>query len=303
MSVQSDEPNARPSPASSRSGSSDGERVAGKCVWDGTIDAKSYTHSDLITIFKNFCSKWTFQLERGKELTLKNPEGYLHYQCRISLKTEYKTRNCSGKLGMKDGESRWSMTCAKMMNDFSHYVTKPDTWMDGPWKHTDKPMHRDLVGLTLRPWQQKIYELCQEVYPPRDERLRQVNVLVDEEGKIGKNIIQNYLEHKLKAVKVPPFNDMAKFIGYIAKHPGGASKVYTINMPRMADYKKLVEFYTGIEALKDGDISDWRYHTSVMQFDIQPHVWIFMNEMPNLRALTHDRWVIWRVIENILIKF
>ena len=55
------------------------------CVYDATISAAGVSSSDLHSALRPICKKWTFQLECSTVHTVKNPDGYLHYQCRVNL--------------------------------------------------------------------------------------------------------------------------------------------------------------------------------------------------------------------------
>jgi len=254
--------------------------------WDITVNAKDYTIPILKELLNLYAKTWVFQEELGGKTN------YLHYQVRVSLKA--KTRTPWNHI-----KGRWSITSTNDRADKSRYTTKCETRVSGPYRHDDKRMHRDLVGLVLRPWQQKIVDLCRVVYPPRDERLRIVNVLVDPEGSIGKGLLVRYLRYHLGAVLVPPYRDIDRMAGYIAKLPRRAS-IYLVDFPRDTNYKKLGDFYRGMENIKDGYLSDWRYTSIEDEMDMQPHIWIFSNQEPRSKAFTPNRWRI-HTIESLLI--
>ena len=78
--------------------------------------------------------------------------------------------------------------------DVFHYVTKPETRVDGPWTHMDTPgpvlfddVTRPCRDITLKPFQQSLVDMV-KVYSKR-----QVDVIYDRNGNIGKSVISNYL--------------------------------------------------------------------------------------------------------------
>jgi len=256
--------------------------------WDATINAKDYTIDELKELLKEHAKTWVFQEEKGLKTN------YLHYQLRCSLKVKTRKPNYLIK-------GHWSITSTADRADKSRYTSKCESRVSGPYRHDDKKMHRDLVGLILYDWQQYIVDLCKRVFPPRDERLRQINVLVDPVGSIGKGLLIRYLRYHLGAILVPPYRDIDRMAGYIAKLPR-RSNLYIVDFPRDTKYKKLGDFYRGMENIKDGYLSDWRYTSLEDEMEMQPHIWIFANEVPNQSAMTANRWEI-HSVESLTYEF
>jgi len=78
--------------------------------------------------------------------------------------------------------------------------------------------------------------------------------------------------------------------------------LYFIDMPRAINKGKLVEFYAGIEDIKNGHCWDCRYRFSELYFD-SPSIWLFSNTIPDFKLLSPDRWMIWTIDNNELFLY
>lgn len=235
-------------------------------------------------VIKDWCKKWIFQKEKGDT-------GYEHWQGRVSL---IKKRRLSEMVGKWCIGGHISVTSAAASRTFD-YVMKADTRIEGPWKDDDvvrPPMTRQLkafVKLPLRPWQNKVYNLCQ--YP--DDR--SINVILDQIGNIGKSIFAEWLEFRGFATEIPPFRMMEDIMQCAMGMP--VASTYLIDMPRGMKKDKLGEFYSGLEALKNGVMYDKRYSFKKRRID-RPNIFVFTNTMPCLELLSRDRWKIWEVTND-----
>jgi hypothetical protein len=73
-------------------------------------------------------------------------------------------------------------------------------------------------------------------------------------------------------------------------------------MPRGMKKDKLGDFYSGIEVIKNGVAYDKRYTAKKIRFN-RPRIFVFTNTLPELNLMSKDRWVIWTIINNDLIKW
>jgi hypothetical protein len=62
------------------------------------------------------------------------------------------------------------------------------------------------------------------------------------------------------------------------------------------DKRKLAEFYSGVECLKNGFIFDKRFCGRMKRFD-RPQICTFGNAWPDVRLLSQDRWKLWQMCE------
>lgn len=265
------------------------ERESACCVWDLTIPADRISVSDLRKHFSHHCKKYVFQLERGDKT------GYEHYQCRVSLKTKSrKATLITSNFNIK-GCNISVTSNANKDNDF--YVLKDETRVSGPFADTDKAPLRTvnkMIENGLYPWQEALIEHVQ------DYNDRQIHLLIDKGGNIGKSALCKYFYQMHDAVIVPPLNDSKELMGYVMSFP--PAKLYIIDMPRAMKKKNLAGLYSGIEQLKNGMMYDIRYHGKFKYID-EPNIIVFTNTPPKLRYLSRDRWVMLTVEEKNLVPF
>lgn len=264
------------------------------CVrWDLTIpqiqpDDSIMNHPDVIAFFKDHCKSWCFQLEKGDET------GYMHFQCRITLKVKNRT---PWKLGL---QGHWSPTSAACRN--SMYVTKPETRVDGPWSDKDKPPREipwQIADVhTLRSFQQRILDSSK--VENREKRI--VNCIVCPKGDNGKTTLTLHIKfHKLGRF-IPPVSNYKDFMQMLMcmvdEDPN--CPLYIIDMPRALPKKNQEELYAGIESLKDGIAFDTRYKYKDEVFH-SPAVWVFTNSCPDIYSFTYNRWKFWKIVGGALL--
>merc|ERR1712224_952136 len=76
---------------------------------------------------------------------------------------------------------------------------------------------------------------------------------------------------------------------------------YIVDMPRGLDKRRLADFYSGIECLKNGFIFDKRFSGRMKRFD-RPQICTFGNAWPDVRLLSQDRWKLWQMCEDKSLK-
>lgn len=251
------------------------------CSWDFTCPY-SYEIESLKTGLNELCKKWVFQLEEGEG-------GYKHYQGRIKLKV--KARNLMGKI---DKVIHWSVTSTTNSdNDF--YITKEETRLEGPWRNNDEVLYipRQIREIDkLYPWQQQIVDDAE------NWDTRNINIIWDTEGNVGKSILAGWIRSYKIGRVLPPVNDSKDLLRMV--YGVGPSRLYVFDMPRSMNKDRLYGFYSAIETIKDGYCYDDRYEFKERVFDC-PNVWIFTNTYPNINFLSKDRWKIWSIHQGKLI--
>lgn len=253
--------------------------------WDFTLFSVG-DEAAIVKYLKEHCKKFVFQQEKA---ALTNR---LHYQGRISLRekkrqdtliTEWKDSPLAG--------AHISPTAGANRNSWS-YVMKADTRVKGPWKDTDpEPQEEpeEIKGKKLYPWQQSIVE---DLKNP-EEDTRSINVLIDPSGGKGKGFLRKYLGFHQLAQVIPAGHDTKTMMQWVFQFP---STAYIIDIPRVVHDKKTqkrkqdTELWRSIEMIKDGIAVETRYKAQFRQQAKSPNVWVFMNEVPPLWALSADRW-------------
>lgn len=260
------------------------------CVYDLSISATKITPENLIKLFDEHCKKWCFQTELGEKT------GYLHYQCRISLKV---------KAPISKTEKLFSCVKAHVTptssqnlgNDF--YASKEDTRVAGPWRNTDeKPAYiqkRFRGEIQFSEMQQYIIN---DIMGEPDDRT--VNVIYDTLGKKGKSWLAAYCAQHGLARYLPSLNDYAEICEFAMSFP--PAKAYFLDMPRGLPKKHLNGIYAGLENLKNGYLFDKRYHGKEKWIE-PPHIWVFTNVLPDKNLLSADRWNLWTIKAGALVSF
>lgn len=249
---------------------------------------------DLHSLLRPLCKKWTFQLERGEQLTEKNPKGYLHYQCRISLvkkKTQDSLKALLLDAGLKGFNLSTSSTNSLVGDAF--YCMKADTKVDGPWTdkdHVVRNKHTKQLELCpfYLPWQQSLLDQV------KDFDMRSIHIVICTPGEEGKSMFCEKIEYDKLGYEMPPyrlFDDIMAFAFGIADQ-----KLYVFDMPRAMKKDKMSDFFSGMEALKNGRLFDKRYCAKSRRID-RPNIILFTNTEPSLAYLSMDRWR-WHTIKN-----
>lgn len=253
--------------------------------YDFTISESLISIEDLKTFLKDYCKKWCFQLEQGEET------GYKHYQGRISLKVKERKTGVIKKF-VKGAHISITST-ENIDNDF--YVTKSDSRIMGPWSDRDKYIPRSIRKITkLYPWQETMKKMSQDL-----DNLRYVDIVVDETGNIGKSTITKFLCVYGYASLIPCINEAKDIMRIVMDKP--KCNCYIMDMPRCMKKEKLIGIFSAVETVKNGYCYDDRYNFKEEWFD-EPNFFIFTNQYPNKNYLSTDRWRLWNVIDNELVK-
>lgn len=285
-----------------------GGRDSACAVWDFTLnqDQKGdILEPEKVTArLQEKCKRWGCQLE------MSNQTGYIHYQGRVSLKDKQRLSTVGDHLlpGWSGVHfSRTSKACASGDN-FYNYVMKLDTCVAGPWCDKDPEFEEwpeDWLPEPLenRPWQDFITNSLTD----RANR-RTINFVWDPTGGSGKSTLYAMARKKIgnRAFRLDthlPVREMClSFTNYILEMPKKirltkATAIF-VDMPRSGiEDKKL--WYT-LELIKSGEMTETRYSTKRVTF-MKPHIWVFANWKPELKALTRDRWNLYKMINGDMI--
>ncbi len=258
------------------------------CTYDFTCGMDKTSKNDVITILNKIAKKWTFQGERG------DLNGYEHWQGRFSLKVKLRLINLQKKWPIK---GKFSPT-SKANKDNNFYVTKEETRIEGPYneeEHTPIYIPRQVREIEkLYPWQEAVIKKS-DVWDTRH-----IDVIIDKKGNIGKTILQTYMRSYRKGRILPYCNNYKDLLRMVCDMP--TSNCYVIDMPRAIDKEKLHSMYSGIESIKNGYAYDDRYHFKEKIFDC-PNIWVFTNTVPDMSLVSIDRWRLWEVKGNELVKY
>ncbi len=246
-------------------------------VWYAPLSEQPTLHKALKQVAKNF----VYQLEKGEK------KGKLHYQ--IYFKVRKRTRaNAIAKvmssLGVKGVNVKPCSTDGKLA--LSKYCMKKDTRVDGPWADKRIYLGADLPK-KLYPWQQKIVDI---IKGPVDDRA--IHWFHDEKGGAGKSTFAKYMyfHHQILTLT---FGD-AKDLLYVVSQQEGLD-AYMFDLSRTKGGKSsMSDIYQSMESIKNGYFTSTKYETKTCCFN-KPHVIIFSNHLPNMKALSADRWKIHKI--------
>lgn len=260
-------------------------------MYDYTIPRDHYSLDELKSRLNTLCSRWVFQLEKGKE------EGYEHYQCRISFKKKirYTTMLKLKKSGAAPLTGHFSPTSnPTYLAGDNFYVMKKDTRVQGPWKDSDIAKVWTKQMEIFANWDMRIFQK-DIIKESQIFNMRLLNLIYDPTGNCGKSLLSEYMEYHDLAEEVPPFRMMDDIFQWVCKRP--KKKCYIIDMPRGMKKDRLGDFYSGIEVIKNGVAYDKRYAPVKVRFD-RPRVFIFTNTLPCFELMSKDRWEIWTIQDD-----
>lgn len=239
------------------------------------------------------CKNWVFQLEQGEQT------GYLHYQCRFSLRS--KTRQTTLAKHIPSAWQYWLTPTSEANSRNFNYVLKMETRVEGPWSDKDD---EDTLQVYVprqvreikewRPWQIKVAEMCSQW----DNR--KINVIYDPVGNNGKTVLACAMECDGKACYIPFCNDFRDIMRMIMDQKKVGA--YIIDMPRAINKEKLGQMWAGLEAVKSGFAFDDRYKFKKAWFDC-PVMFVMTNKLPSLDDLSPDRWSFWKIVNHHLEKW
>lgn len=257
-------------------------------------DEEGNQTEDLKDFLKESCKKWAFQLELSDT-------GYLHYQGRFSLHKKTTLNQCKKIFIEQFPVIHIRPTCSTTCkNSKFDYVIKSQTRHEGPW--TDQDKEEEVIHVPIqykvefREWQTELYDLVMKEID--DKIYRNVHVLYDQGGGIGKTTFAMSLTCKRKAEYIPPCNDSRDIMRMAYCLPD--TKLYIFDLTRSMNKDRLHGMYSAIEQIKNGYIYDDRY-TFKRRFIDAPAVIIMTNELPSQSYLSQDRWKLHTVEDGKLI--
>lgn len=260
-------------------------------VHDFTIKAEGVTVDALHEKLSEWCKKWVFQLERGDT-------GYVHYQGRLTLIKKRRSTELASKFFDDLFKGWFSPTTNNGRDKEAFYCIKADTRVEGPWKDTDYQapivLTRQMLEFsqyTRFPWQNTVEGWVKEW------NKRAIYWIYDEHGCNGKSDLVEWLDTNRLACAVPPMRNLEDILQFCFSYP---SKAYLIDFPRAMKKESLLEFYAGLECLKNGFMYDKRYKGQKKWID-RPAVVVFSNTKPDLSSMSRDRWSVWSLEERDLV--
>jgi len=252
------------------------EKVRKKKICDSSkrfaFTLNNYTKSEydkLVSIFCGECDiKWVIGFETGEAGT-PHLQGYVEVPNRIRPKRYF-----------GNGRIHWEI--AKGCRTLNvEYCTKGGNFV-GNLKPAKSIKHLSKNAFYI--WQMEMYDILMEA--PND---RHIHWVVDYEGNCGKTAFCKAMciQHNALILEGKS-TDMFHGIAGYNKEYGYFPSIILIDVPRESlGYVN----YAAIEKIKNGLLFSGKYEGKLLVFD-SPHIVIFANETPKMKAFSQDRWQI-----------
>lgn len=254
--------------------------------FDFTLPQDGNSRDTIIKILNEWAKNWVFQLEKAPST------GYMHWQGRLSLHKKMFKRQAISTLteaGIIFGDLSATQSTTSGAKKAFQYVMKADTREDGPWKDSDPPpppLTKQIEKIVeLYPWQKTVVRMLENW----DDRC--IHCVIEKHGNNGKSGFVEWLEYHNKAFEIPSMRLMEDIMQCVMSYE--PQTAYIIDMPRALG-GKMGDFYSGIECLKNGLCYDKRYKFKKRRMN-RPQIFIFTNNVPDLKFLSQDRWKFWQI--------
>ena len=246
-------------------------------------------------------ARWVFQMERGETKSEAHPNGYLHFQGRVSLRKKMRIgpakRLFLEHLPGTNYFEPTSNSAQRVGNYF--YACKLQTRVEGPWSNRDSiPYVPKQYRCVPYKWQQRVLESAG--FTPRT-----INVIIDESGGVGKSTLCGIARSR-GYYSIPICCDAKEIIEsvcdiFMAKGERNPMLIL-VDLPRAVNKKRLHSLFTALEIVKGGHVSDIRYHFREWDFD-SPAMWVFTNQGVAQwdSYSSKDRWAFWKVVDGDLV--
>ena len=146
----------------------------------------------------------------------------------------------------------------------------------------------DIGDVKLRSWQQDVMKFFDR---PSE---RQVIWITGRKGLEGKSWFQKYVQSFFgykRVIQIDLRIKHASICNVLKRRSLGTIDIFLFNDARSVSGEDL-NLYRILEDIKDGQATACKYDNDNIQFKIPNTVIVFSNLYPNLRKLSHDRWVV-----------
>jgi len=182
-----------------------------------------------------------------------------------------------------------SAASTKGISALKGYCMKEDTRVAGPWGDHRIYLGSDIIT-ALYPWQEEIKSMCEA--DPDD---RSIDVLLNEEGGIGKSAFCKMMAFRFKA-PVIGWAKSGDILNLVSKMTNRSVYLFDLSRTKPNDWAK-DDIPAAMEGIKNGLFMNTKYETSQVIMAC-PHIWVFCNNLPRLSSMSRDRWRIWMVSGN-----
>jgi len=249
----------------------------------------NYNGSNICTFLlelKKHCSKYVFQEEQGES-------GTPHLQGYLCLKVK---NRITALKKIFDTQIHWEV--CRNVEDAIKYCQKEDTRVGLVYKHGFPVTVKVQEMCNLYEWQR---ELVNKLSVEADDR--SIIWIYDPEGNNGKTSLLKYLVKTIGCIFTTggKSSDVINLIFNNRKYMEHSENTVVIyNLPRSKVDNRTIA-YNALECVKDGCISNNKFECGSFICN-SPHVVVFANCMPDVQALTIDRWVVYTIRYKRLVR-
>nr|QKV51127.1 putative replication associated protein [Crucivirus sp.] len=246
-------------------------------------------HEEIKYCFELHCpkSKFIFQLE------ISPTTQRLHYQGHINLNTKLRPKEFYNRVkGILRGlYVTPSSNAGEKQAEF--YCLKEESRVAGPWADKDY-IFEDFSDLTEpTDWQVEVKNI---LLGPADPRT--IYWIWETEGCTGKSSFATYMEIKHKIIGLGLGKAADNF--YACSEMKARGYIFDVprTQPNSFDWS---EVYMSLEKIKDRNFLSTKYKPKKVLLPVIPHVVVFANQAPDKKALSMDRWKIFKIVNKNLI--
>lgn len=264
-------------------------------TWGTNANQKQLPNEMKLKQFLNKITDYcTFQLECGTVANKNHYQGaFVLSGTRVSKKQllglfEQTFRNVSGLTLSKIYDKKAAM----------EYASKEDTRVKGPFHVGQKEkFSEEFAAMTLRPWQEQLYEFVLENKNNPLIRERKILWIEDSRGCTGKSKFQKWLRLGQKGIvaRKLPVSTVERLISAVTKlTQQEVVDLLMINLTKSRGQdQSMADMFATIEDIKDGFIVDTMYGKYTEAIFDPPIIMIFTNEKldDHLNSLSSDRWL------------
>lgn len=274
-------------------GNTDPPRMNGKVRYCFTMHLMDRTIDQMIEeckgLVENLCKKYIFQVEQCPCTKNIHIQGYMVLKSRMRITQLNKIfkgchfENCRGT------EADNIKYCSKQESAVDGYGIYTKDIEAFRWKAVTLKLYTNLL-----PWQHEYFE----IFKSNEYNIeRHVIWIWEPIGKCGKTSFCKYLAARCGAT-------------VLQNGTSGDLRNLIFNTDMMIEDKTIVSNFSRctekinyqiLEDIKDGIVCNLKYETGSKIFN-SPHLVVFANAMPEIEKLSLDRWLIYEIKLNHLVK-
>lgn len=233
--------------------------------------------------------RFAYQQEVCPETGRDHLQGCVEFHSKTRPLTEFP------ELDTLKAKFKW-LSCKGNWQQNLQYCTKEDTRVAGttPVTYGCRAPRPIWVLETLRPWQQRLWDLIKERPDPKDTRT--IHWWWEPSGNTGKSAFAKWLCKVHGALLVSgKGTDVLHGVAKHIENDGEPPEIVVWDIPRCTEVQYLS--YSSVESLKNGHFFSGKYESASVLMN-PPHVVVFSNEGPDVSKMSHDRWKIVKIGTN-----